>query len=80
MVPQLVSEGKINVIDQGSDEFAQATDDSLARLREDLHGTRAAHRLDAVRQLEATEGPVASNTPCGGGGAIPPKHDPGACG
>ena len=34
MVPQLVSEGKINVIDQGSDEFAQATDDSLARLRE----------------------------------------------
>ena len=34
MVPQPVSEGKINVIDQGSDEFAQATDDSLVRLRE----------------------------------------------
>ena len=34
MVPQLVSEGKINVIDQGSDEFAHATDDSLARLRQ----------------------------------------------
>ena len=34
MVPQLVQEGKINVIDQGSDEFAKATDDSLARLQE----------------------------------------------
>lgn len=34
MVPQLVQEGKINVIDQGSEEFAKATDDSLARLQE----------------------------------------------
>lgn len=34
MVPQLVREGKINVIDQGSDAFAEATDASLARLIE----------------------------------------------